>query len=68
MEIKKNDNIIVTGRNICFAAAILATISGIYWIIRAFVDEKTELVPLLGSVTVAMFLFQFSMKKPKKDD
>ncbi len=62
MEIRINKHIVVTGRKLCFVAAIISLICSIYWITLALVYDETHLPSLLSSVCCSMILMRFSRK------
>ncbi len=56
MEIKKDKKVIITGKNICFVAGILSLIVGVYWLIRALFYDDTNLIAMLSSMCIALYL------------
>ena len=63
MEIKNNNNVIITGKKVCLAAGILAGICGIYWLGRALFYDDTNLSAILSSIAIALFLTLFAKKR-----
>lgn len=63
MKIKNNKGITITGKKVCMVVGILAGICGIYWLIRALFYNDTELVPMLSSFAIALFLTLFAQKR-----
>ena len=63
MEIKKDKKVIITGKNICFVAAILSLIVGIYWVVRALFYDDTNLIAMLSSMCIALYLITYSGRR-----
>ena len=63
MEIKKAKKVIITGKNICLVAGILAGICGIYWLIKALFYDDTNLPALLSSIAFALLLTLYAQKR-----
>ena len=63
MEIKKDKKIIITGKNICFVAGILSLIVGIYWMIRALFYDDTNLIAMLSSICIALYLITYGSRR-----
>lgn len=64
MEIKKDNKTIITGRTICLVVGILSLIAGIYWLIRALFYDDTNLIAILSSVCIALFLITYARPRP----
>ncbi len=56
MEIKKDKKTIITGKMICLVAGILSLIVGVYWLIRALFYDDTNLIAMLSSICIAIYL------------
>lgn len=63
MEIKKDKKVIITGKNICFVAGILSLIVGIYWLVRALFYDDTNLIALLSSMCIALYLITYRSRR-----
>ena len=63
MGIKKDKKVIITGKNICFVAGILSLIVGIYWLIRALFYDYTNLIAMLSSMCIALYLIIYSGRR-----
>lgn len=63
MEIKKDNKVIITGRNICLVAGILSAIVGIYWLVKALFYDDTNLPAMLSSISTALFLTLYGGKR-----
>ena len=62
MEIKNNQNVIITGKKVCLVAGILAGICGIYWLVKALFYDDANLPALLSSFAMALFLTLYAPK------
>lgn len=60
MEIKKDKKVIITGKNICFVVGILSLIVGVYWLIRALFYDDTNLIVMLSSMCIALYLITYA--------
>lgn len=63
MEIKKDKKTIVTGKTICLVAGILSLIVGIYWLIRALFYDDTNLIVMLSSICIALYLIIYAGRR-----
>ena len=63
MGIKKDKKVIITGKNICFVAGILSLVVGIYWLIRALFYDYTNLIAMLSSMCIALYLIIYSGRR-----
>ena len=63
MEIKKDKKIIITRKTICLVACILSLIVGVYWLIRALFYDDTNLIAMLSSICVALYLITYAGKR-----
>ena len=63
MEIKKDKKLVITGKNICFVAGILALITGVYWLIRALFYDDTNLIEILSSMCIALYLITYGGRR-----
>lgn len=63
MEIKKDKKIIITRKTICLVAGILSLIVGVYWLIRALFYDDTNLIAMLSSICVALYLITYAGKR-----
>lgn len=63
MEIKKDKTVIITGKNICFVAGILSLIVGVYWLIRALFYDDTNLIVMLSSMCIALYLITYAGRR-----
>lgn len=63
MEIKKDKKVIITGKNICFVAGILSLIVGVYWLIRALFYDDTNLIVMLSSMCIALYLITYAGRR-----
>lgn len=63
MEIKKDEKVVITGKKICYVVGILSAISGFYWLIRALAYDDTNLIAILSSFVISMFLTQYARKR-----
>ena len=63
MEIKKDKKTIITGKTICLVAGILSLIVGIYWLIRALFYDDTNLIAMLSSICIALYLIIYAGKR-----
>ncbi|MDO4319532.1 MAG: hypothetical protein Q4C34_03050, partial [Bacteroidales bacterium] len=62
-EIKKDKKVIITGKNICFVAGILSLLVGVYWLVRALFYDGTNLIAMLSSMCIALYLITFSGRR-----
>lgn len=62
MEIKKDKNVIITGKKICPVAGTLAGICGIYWLVKALFYDDTNLQTILSSFAMALLLTLYVQK------
>lgn len=53
---KKYKNTVVTGRQVCLVAGIIAAVCGFYWLVRALAYDDTNLFALLSSIVISLFL------------
>lgn len=63
MEIKKDKKVIITGKNICFVAGILSLIVGVYWLIRALFYDDANLIVMLSSMCIALYLITYAGRR-----
>ena len=63
MEIKNDKKVIITGKNICLIAGILSLAVGVYWLIRALFYDDTNLVAMLSSICIALYLITYAGKR-----
>ena len=63
MEIKKDKKTIITGKTICLVAGILSLIVGIYWLIRALFYDDTNLIAMLSSISIALYLIIYAGRR-----
>ncbi len=63
MEIKKGKKIIITGKTICLVTGILSLIVGVYWLIRALFYDDTNLIAILSSICIALYLITYAGKR-----
>ena len=63
MEIKKDKKTIITGKMICLVAGILSLIVGVYWLIRALFYDDTNLIAMLSSICIALYLITYAGKR-----
>jgi hypothetical protein len=63
MEIKKDKKTIITGKTICLVAGILSLIVGIYWLIRALFYDDTNLIAMLSSICIALYLIIYAGRR-----
>lgn len=63
MEIRKDKKIIITGKTICLAAGILSLIAGIYWLVRMLFHDDTNLIAMLSSMSIALYLITYAQKR-----
>ncbi|WP_304977033.1 hypothetical protein [Duncaniella muris] len=63
MEIKKDKKTIITGKMICLVAGILSLIVGVYWLIRALFYDDTNLIAMLSSICIAIYLITYAGKR-----
>lgn len=60
----KNDRkISVSGKRICFVAGILSAICLGYWLVRALAFDDVNLIAILSSMCVALYLLIFALRK-----
>ncbi len=63
MDIKKDKKVIITGKNICLVAGILSLVVGVYWLVRALFYDDTNLIAMLSSMCIALYLITFSGRR-----
>ena len=63
MDIKKDNKIIITGKRICLVAGIISLTAGVYWIIRALFYDDTNLIAMLSSICIALYLITYAGKR-----
>ena len=63
MEIKKDKKTIITGKTICLVAGILSLTVGVYWLIRALFYDDTNLIAMLSSICIALYLITYAGKR-----
>ncbi len=63
MEIKKDKKLIITGKTICLVTGILSLIVGVYWLIRALFYDDTNLIAILSSICIALYLITYAGKR-----
>ena len=63
MEIKKDKKVLITGKNICFVAGILSLIVGVYWLIRALFYDDANLIVMLSSMCIALYLITYAGRR-----
>lgn len=63
MEIRKDKKIIITGKTICLVAGILSLIAGIYWLVRMLFHDDTNLIAMLSSMSIALYLITYAQKR-----
>ncbi len=63
MEIKKDKKIIITWKTICFVAGILSLATGVYWLVRALFYDDTNLIDMLSSICIALYLITYAGKR-----
>lgn len=63
MEIKKDKKTIITGKTICLVAGVLSLIVGIYWLIRALFYDDTNLIAMLSSICIALYLIIYAGRR-----
>ncbi len=63
MEIKKDKKTIITGKTICHVVGILSLIVGIYWLIRALFYDDTNLITMLSSICIALYLIIYAGRR-----
>lgn len=63
MEIKKDKKVIITGKNICFVAGIISLIVGVYWLVRALYYDDTNLIAMLSSMCIALYLITYAGRR-----
>lgn len=63
MEIKKDKKTIITGKTICLVAGILSLMVGIYWLIRALFYDDTNLIAMLSSICIALYLIIYAGRR-----
>lgn len=63
MEIKNGNKVIITGKNICFVAGILSLVVGIYWLVRALFYDDTNLIAMLSSMCIALYLTIYARRR-----
>jgi len=68
MEIKKDKKLIITGKTICLVTGILSLIVGVYWLIRALFYDDTNLIAILSSICIALYLITYAGKRSWTND
>lgn len=63
MEIKKDNKIVITGKNICLVAGILCVFTAFYWLVQALFFDNFNLPMLMVSACLSLYLIIFSQKK-----
>lgn len=48
---------------ICLVAGILSLIVGVYWLIRALFYDDTNLIAMLSSICIAIYLITYAGKR-----
>ena len=48
---------------ICLVAGILSLIVGVYWLIRALFYDDTNLIAMLSSICIALYLITYAGKR-----
>lgn len=63
MEIKKDKKVIITGKTICLVVGILSMIVGIYWLVRAMFYDDSNLIVMLSSMCIALYLITYGGRR-----
>ena len=63
MEIKKDNNIIITGKDICKIVGIVAGLSFLFWLVKALFSDYVNLSILIGSALCTLILFWYGQRK-----
>ena len=63
MEIKKDNNIIITGKDICKIVGVIAGISFLFWSVKALFSDYFNLPILIGSALGTLILFWYGQRK-----
>ena len=63
MEIKKEKNIIITGKDICKIVGTIAGLSFLFWLVKALFFNYFNLPILLGSALSTLILFWYGQRK-----
>ena len=63
MEIEKDKKTIVTGKTICLVVGIISLITGVYWLIRALFYDDTNLIAMLSSICIALYLITYAGRR-----
>lgn len=60
MESKDGKKTVITGKTVCLVAGIAALIVGVYWLVRALFYDDVNLIAMLSSVCIALYLITFA--------
>ena len=63
MEIKKDKNIIITGKDICKIVGTIAGLSFLFWLVKALFLNYVNLPILIVSALSTLILFWYGQKK-----
>ncbi len=60
---KKDRKITVSGKRICFVAGTLSALCLIYWLVRALAFDDVNLIAIISSMCLALYLLMFGLRK-----
>ena len=63
MEIKKDNNIIITGKDICKIVGTITGLSFLFWLVKALFSDYVNLPILIGSALCTLILFWYGQRK-----
>ena len=63
MEIKKDKKTVITGKTICLVVGILSSVVGVYWLVRALFYDDTNLIAMLSSNCIALYLITCAVRR-----
>ena len=63
MEIKKDKNIIITGKDVCKIVGTIAGLSFLFWLVNALFLDYVNLPILIGSALCTLILFWYGQRK-----
>ena len=63
MEIKKDNKIVITGKDICKIVGVIAGLSFLFWLVKALFSDYVNLPILIGSALSTLILFWYAQRK-----
>ena len=63
MEIKKDNNIVITGKDICKIVGVITGLSFLFWLMKTLFSDYVNFPILIGSALCTLILFWYAQRK-----